>query len=342
MQNSGPGKLNPRTWDEMLEEFRALGGVADNIRMGEGALGRGLFAVDPARPARLHVPENLLIGLTDVAFESGALRVVSQAGVGARERAFFENYQAHLSWGAGGRVEIEGIFAQAQSLPADLRHELTVKHRCGTWFDEASQSAFEQQFLQSRHIEYQGRMVLMPVMDLVNHGPGPAFRLKDGIGIDGTWPGEITVRYADTDAYGAFQAWGFTCEEPVAFSIELLGNIGQTRLHIERQLGETKSGPRQWVPRYAQREGDGVLNFLMLGNRQYPRICKGIFYKTMQNAGLDGYEEAFDTIQHVNRMHFLSLLEALENVDGAMAQTLRRMARYQLQALSFGFGVRML
>jgi len=334
--------LNAQLWTEIVDEFRALGGAAENVRLDDGPLGRGVFVIDPAQPARLHVSENMLVNVSDITFENGALRVSPQAKIGARERRFVENYYARLSWGAGGRQEVERVFEQAQTLPEDLRHKLRTVHRCSSWFGEPTEEAIQQRFLQSRHIDYGGRTVLMPMTDLVNHNAAPPFLCQNGITIEGKWDREVFVHYGDTDPYGAFEAWGFTCEERTAFSIEVLGNIGSARLHVERQLGETKAGPRQWVPRYSKRDGDGVLNFLMLGNRQYPRLCKGIFYKTMQDAGLAGYEEAFDTIQHVNRMHFLALLEALEGVNGPMVQTLRRMARYQLQALSFGFGVRMI
>ena len=68
-------------WDEMIEEFRALGGVADNIEQGCGALGRGLFPVDPKKNVRIFVPENLLINVKEVVFESGLLRVKEGASV---------------------------------------------------------------------------------------------------------------------------------------------------------------------------------------------------------------------------------------------------------------------
>ena len=49
-------------WNEMLDEFRALGGVAENIRLGHGVFGRGLFPIDPAKPIRI-VVENGHVGL---------------------------------------------------------------------------------------------------------------------------------------------------------------------------------------------------------------------------------------------------------------------------------------
>jgi hypothetical protein len=37
-------------------------------------------------------------------------------------------------------------------------------------------------------------------------------------------------------------------------------------------------------------------------------------------------------------MHFLNLLAALEDVDGPIVKTLRRVVRFQLQALSYCYG----
>ena len=53
----------PALWDEMLDEFRSLGGIADNIRLGEGRFGRGLFPVDTSRPYRIHIPPSLLVNI---------------------------------------------------------------------------------------------------------------------------------------------------------------------------------------------------------------------------------------------------------------------------------------
>ena len=79
-----------RLWDEMLEEFRALGGTVENVRLGQGALGRGLFVIDPGRPFLVRIPESLLVNVSDIVFENGVLKVAAGANVGARERKFYE------------------------------------------------------------------------------------------------------------------------------------------------------------------------------------------------------------------------------------------------------------
>lgn len=125
-------------WNELLSEFRALGGTAENVRLGTGRFGRGLFAAEPGRPLVLHAPENLLVATADIRFEHGALKIAPDAPVGPRERRFFEDYHAELSWGGGGRAEIERIFADARSLPDSLRRALSARYRCGPWFEDPS------------------------------------------------------------------------------------------------------------------------------------------------------------------------------------------------------------
>ena len=331
--------LNARVWEELTEEFRALGGVADNIRLGEGASGRGLFPIDPGRPFRLRVPENLLVSTADIMFESGVLRVGPGANAGARECKFVEDYYAHLAWGAGGRAEIERIFEQAQALPPELRPKLASEYHCGSWFDEPTPGLIETQFIESREFGYKGRDVLMPFVDLANHGDAFAYVSDGGIAIKGTAGGEITVRYAETDTYGLFRSWGFSAESTIALSVELEGTVETSRLYIERQTSAAKAGSQPWVPVLTRGDGAIKLSFLMLGSQKTPRLCRGIFRRVLRDAGFNDVDEAFDKVRRANLQHFLKLLADLETLEGAMVQSLRRMARCQLQALAFCFGV---
>ena len=82
------------------------------------------------------------------------------------------------------------------------------------------------------------------------------------------------------------------------------------------------------------------MQFLMIGNQHYPRLPKGIFYRLMREAGHAGFEESFDLIHHLNRLHFIDLLATLDGIELPMARTLRAMAQYQLRAMSFCWGVR--
>jgi hypothetical protein len=327
-------------WDDMLDEFRALGGTANNIRLAEGPLGRGLFPVDPVKPVTIRIPENLLMPVEDVVFENGAFRVGPQSALGDREKAFMEHYQERFSWGGGGRAEVQRLFEQAQALPADLRRELKVAHRCGPWFEELSDKLVQDQFIASRCITYRDRTVVMPIIELANHGHGTHYDPADGLVLRGTFAGEVLVRYSDADSYGIFLTWGFVTPQPQAMSIALAGKVGGDNLHVERDFGDFRPQARAWAPMFSRESGDARLSFLMVGNRQYPRLCRGIFYKLMRERGYSGFEETFDIMLHLNRMHFLNLLDAVEDVSAPMARMLRRMALFQLETLSFSYGVR--
>jgi hypothetical protein len=161
----------------------------------------------------------------------------------------------------------------------------------------------------------------------------------DGVGFGGDYPGEVLVKYADFDAHGMFMIFGFATEQPQAFSIALGGKVGQSPLEVGRDLGNLSPTSQVWVPQFSKAGGVAKLQFLMIGNRRHPRTCKAIFYKLMRDAGYAGFEDAFETMQHANRLHFLKLWSAVEDAEGPMARTLRRMVRFQLQAMSYCYGV---
>jgi len=321
----------------MLVEFRALGGTADNIRLADGPLGRGIFPIDPAKPVAILVPENLLLDVADLRIENGAFRVAPGAPLGDRERRFLEDYEGGFSWGGGGRRDIEALFEQAQALPDEIRARLKAEFRCGDWFGEASDAALQERFFSSRSIAYGERNVVMPVMELVNHGDQASYDTARGVALRGLYAGEVNVRYGDCDAYGLFVNWGFSHPQKQALSMALSGTAASVRLHIER---DHQTG--QMVPKLA-RDGDALkLNFLMIGHRQYQRMPRGVFYKLLREARVAGFEEAFDMVQHINKMNFINLLALLEPFEGPLVTTLRRMARRQLEAMSFACGARTL
>lgn len=327
-------------WEELLDEFRALGGTAENIRLGQGALGRGLFPIDPAKPVVVHVPENLLIACSDVVFQDGAFRLRADADVGDRERSWLEHYQATLSWGDEGAAEVRRIFEAAQALPTDLRKELRDRFQCGSWFDDMTDEAIQHQFLTSRGIEYHNREILMPLVELINHGTGPEIGLVNGVSVRGIFPREVLFRYSDMDSFGFFWSWGFVIERPLAFSLEMSGKVESTTLRIDRAFPSVKPGEKSWMPALHHDESGVSLDHLLIGSVQYPRLPKSIFHKTMHDAGFSTLEEPFDVIRYVNNLHFLALLKALDGIDAPIARSLRTMAHHQLHAISYCYGQR--
>lgn len=329
-------------WDDLLAEFRALGGTAENIRLGHGEFGRGLFPVDPARRVVIDIPENLLVPTADMTMVDGAPRVSPEAKVGERERAWLNRYQEDVGWGNGEAGGIRQLFEMAAALPEDVRQELSTEFQCGPWFREPTETLIVRRYFESRHIVLDGQKVVMPLIELINHGDdGENYqRIGTNLRFAGTFSGEMFARYFDGDALGLFEVYGMVIPRPCAFSIALTGEIESTPLVIQRLYAGPARSPRDWIPGIEKESHKITLSFAMTGNERYPRVPKGIFNRLMRDAGYSDVLECFDLVQHVNRLHFLNLQKAVGRIDLPMARMLQDLAHHQLRAMSFCFGVR--
>ncbi|HEY5047002.1 MAG TPA: hypothetical protein VII49_03150 [Rhizomicrobium sp.] len=332
--------MTDRGWNELLDELRALGGTADNLCLRAGPFGRGLFAEDPAKPVRLRIPPNVLVEVAHVVFEDGVFRVGPESKLDSRERAFVEKYEAEFSWGAGGRVETEEFFESAKALPEPARKILSGRMGLGFLFAEITPDLIQRRFLGARRINCNGRSVVMSIMDLTNYGHLADFDTDNGIEVSGQFPGEVLVRYSNSDSCGIFRGWGFASEESEAFSVNLRVKTELGSFVVSTKYDEPMSGPHPLVPKVKVEGREIAFSFLLLGNRKFPRLPKGIFCRAMKDAGYPRAEESFEYIRHANQLVLVDALEALEGVEGAMAQTLRRTLLWQLRTLSYCFGAR--
>ena len=331
------------TWNELLHEFRALGGTAENISLGQGKFGRGIFPIDQAKPIAIRIPDNLLVACKDIIFINGVPQVGPTATITERGKAWLNRYLAEFAWGSGGADEIKQKFEMAAALPKELRELLLTKYKCGSWFAEPTDSLIQQLFFTTRIITYRGQPVAMPLIEIVNHGDGPRYDLSDGVAVRGSFPGEVYVQYSELDSFDYFLSWGFATPRPVAFSIALAlaGPVGSARLEIRQEFNAALvTSERAWIPDMFKKSDAVALSFLMIGNNRFPDLPKGIFYRLMRAGGQKGFEEAFDMVCHVNRLHFLDLLEELDGFDLPIARTLKAMARHHLRAMSYCVGVR--
>jgi len=328
-------------WNDLITEFRALGGTADNVTLGTGPLGRGLFTLDPANPSKIHVPENLLISVSDTVFENGQLRVKPDANVPARERALFEFFEERFSWGSGGRRDCEDFLSRVDTLPEEVRSVLVKDLGLKLFASKPTPQRAEQRFLRSRMMTYGDRYVLMPVMELANHGTsGSSFETKSGVAISGYFASEVFAHYGMVDPYAAFEVWSFASSEPLAFSLPATMPIGKRHLTILRQLSNRKVRGSLRVPVLSTEDDKVTISYLMLGHAKFPRLSKGIFYQFMSDIGADNAEELFDRIRRFNIEKFLKLLEVLEPHQGGIITPLRGMCRHQIAAMTHAIGTR--
>jgi hypothetical protein len=94
------------------------------------------------------------------------------------------------------------------------------------------------------------------------------------------------------------------------------------------------------VPVVNSDEDKVTISHLMLGHARFPRLAKGIFYQFMADIGETNAEELFDRIRRFNIQQFLKLMEALDEHEGPLISTLRRLCRHQISAVTNSVGTR--
>ena len=333
-------------WDDLVTEFRALGGIFDNVELRRGPRGRGLFPIDSTRPVTMKVPPNLLIPSKDIEIRAGQLVCKRSATLGERERTFFEHYQRQLGWGAGLLDELTQEQREWSRLPPDVQHvlrEASIVSALQFLFLEPDDDSCLQRYLSTRQSNYHGSEVLMPFVELVNCSSSTAvgFQHANGITVSGTFADEILVDYNSTAdcwdravKYGHFDSTIHACSMALRYQ-----SAGAENIQIYKRYQQAEHRDKMALP-LVQRAQDSTIEFsyLMLGNSCHPRLPRGIFQHLSKGLALQGPDETFEIVQHYNRVQLLRFLDAAESVQTPLASTLRRAARQQLLTLSYCWG----
>jgi hypothetical protein len=332
-------------WDELVATFRALGGIAENVRLGSGRYGRGIFAIEPGKPSKLHAPENLLVPTDVLEIRDGRLSIQTGAPYGLRERAFFDAYQHHFGFGSGAAAQwqTQAEWHDLSGDVADFIKRMGVSDDVGKCFLAPTPDVCAHRFVKARDYAYGGKPHLAPVVDLANHSAAAApFVIKDGIGIAGTFDGEVLVRYGARDAWTNALQYGFSDVSSFAYSLAIAVDVdGRHSVAINRNV--TLADVRDGVA-FPQVRLDGRtihLAYLPLGSPVAPDLPRAVFRKVMEpHLSTADADRTFDGIAQFNRHAFLDLLRLLRGRDGEVARMLENAAMQQLRALSDCVGAR--
>jgi hypothetical protein len=337
-------------FEDLLDDFRALGGIAENVRREIGSYGPGMFPIDRAREAVLWAPETLLIPAEDLEVRGGSLVLRAASAVGSQERQFFESLHMHAGWSTCTFDELWALQQQWRGLPDDV---VAFVKGMGAIVDadfrfaEPSIGICLYQFVRSRDVSYRGNARIMPVIDIVNHSSGaPPYVMADGpgVGVRGTFPGEILVRYNVADAWATALAYSFADASPYAYSLSLMVDLfGTQRLSILRNIGvgEIHGGLHYPVKRI---DGNTIeLSHLMLGNARQPDLPRALFRKLMRDHIAERQaDDVFESLARFNHSKFIEGLRILRKHDAPLVAVLEEAAIEQLDALSACVGARAL
>lgn len=332
-------------FERMLVDFRALGGVAVNIQQRIGSYGWGLFPIETGAPCTLHTPEKLLIDEGHVVLVGEDLVVDPAHEIDAGVRAFFNNYQKHFSWGVEGQKSVNAFESGLRALPEPLKRRLT---ELGFINLEVSKDlewpeVLRRSFLNTRRIAYKNRIVIMPLIELINHSPSAGgYDVRDGVKVAGQFDGEILVNYSSAcDSLARFCTYGFTGPEQCAFSLPIKVQLTQGQsLSVGLGYSETLMCDGLALPKHEFKDGVWNLSHLRIGQKSAPRLPRTLLRRVLKDYPVSLVDETYERIRSGNLLALADLLEAADGVEGEVAAQLRSAIRWQLKAMSQSFGAR--
>ena len=328
-------------WHAFLDEFRAFGGRAENVMQRKGALGMGVFPIDPSKPVDLFVPDTLLVPVDNITQRDGDVVIEDDSPFPEGYSDWFRRYQANYSWGAEGRENTKAFEEGLKALPEVVQ---TLLKRDGIYNAEKRfpgedpDQEILKRFLLTRAISRKGRSVIMPMIDLVNHSPdaNAYYTDNDGIGVKGLQDGEILVRYNKTDPIGRLLAYGFNCSEPLACSVRCqLTHQGRMVL-VRPGISKTPFKPCK-----IELVNDQLVVIQpLLGSLNAPKLPRTLFNQACASHTDVNANQLFDQIQQFNTIALVNLMRSLEEHDEPVAKQLRTGCLNQLTALSHHIGQR--
>ena len=214
-----------KEWDMLINQFRNLGGVAENICQKNGRKGRGIFPVKEELKSKIFTPSNLIIKKNDIYLDNDKVRIKEEKNEYNNEtREFFNFYQDNFSWGGGGREDTEtfenslGMFSsELKTLLKENRLVDIDKRHKGSWKD-----VILSQFLYAREFNFRNELQIVPLLELVNHDVISFQFYKSANGISSpNYPpsdSELTYTYASKGTLNCFFDYGFFSKETIVFS----------------------------------------------------------------------------------------------------------------------------
>ena len=338
--NQGPAS---ERWSRLIDEFRSFGGIADNVIQRQGRLGLGLFPMDPSQPIELHAPGHLLIATDNLELRDNQVQIKNKTYFPEGYADWYQRFQREYSWGAEASRSIIEFESELQKLPDSIQQILNqflpvpIKQRLPRIDIE---NEIFKRFILTRQINWNGKNVLMPIIELVNHSPAQnSWGVSDrGISIEGQFQDEVLVRYSASDPMHRFIQYGFACDESMGFSMSLMLNHRGHEIQIN---GGINFSPFKPMPS-AIKSGRLVINKPLLGSSNRPRMPKALFAKSCEQFKNIDSNELFEQVCHLNRIGIIKIMKALQenNFKSPLKDQLQETCWLQLNAIGEHYGKR--
>ena len=323
---------------EILVEFRALGGIANNIDCRQAKNGRGLFAVNPDLPIQLHCPPNLLLERQYIQLDDQKhIQVSEKANANKHLKSFYEKFHKHFGWSAGGLNQIRDFHNELVLLPKDIKEFLAILGWHETSFHELNDGKLLEHYLMSHQIDINSKPMIMPIIEMINHSSnGNNYIIEDGIKFNGNFKDELFANYnCNIDMFHFYRNYHFvsptnyllSCD--VSFDFPSIGRVFISRFdNILNQEDSLKT------PQFKKSNNQLSISFVELSNKQ--GNARPIFVKLMQSNNISSTKanEIFDGLIEHNKQVLDAFLAECNKSDGRIIEDLKTIAKIHLQILN--------
>ena len=328
-------------WHAFLDEFRALGGRAENVMQRKGKFGMGIFPIDPSKPVDLFVPNTLLVRTDNVELQDGNLAIKDNQKYSQQYSDWFKKYQDTYSWGAEGKKNIFDFEKGFKELPDDIKNLLKLYglYNPERRFPEKEpDKEILERFIMTRCINYNKENVIMPIIDLINHSPSEkTYEINDaGISVSGTYDGEVLVRYNWNDPLRRLIGYGFNAIEPLGFSIRC--RIQHKDLTVIVQGGQSDNPFKPCQISF--KDGRLFIQQPLLGSLRTPKMPRTLFLQACKNVKEINADELFDQIHYFNKIALIKIIRESQEIESQAATLLRIGCLNQIEAQSNYYGLR--
>jgi hypothetical protein len=271
---------------QILNAFRSLGGIAENIQLLNGSYGRGLAPINRSLPIKIYAPSHLLPDFESVVLDkSGQIRLDSNLNLNSKLVSFHENYQKHFGWGCGGLIAEQSYQDRLDKLPRGIKDILLIFGWTLGDFGMKSPDQFLNSYLISRKIRIGDNSKLMPIIELLNHSHhGANFLIDRGIKVTGIFKDEILVNYHNSlDPFHFLKNYRFFSPSSTTLSCDVeikVSDVLSIKISRLDELSDIKKNRK--IPRVEQGRNLIKISYLEISNKTNPTQAKDCFNELLQ------------------------------------------------------------
>lgn len=326
---------------EILEQFRALGGTANNIELRYGIFGKGLFPIDPKLPIKIVAPNNILISPNCIKLNNKnqiRLKFRSKFKLDSKLINFFEQYQEFFGWGDGGLSEVQGRHLELKALPEKIKQLLLSLGWTKYDFYEKDPKEYLKDYFISRQIGIKGESKIMPIFDLINHSPkGNSYIVDSGVMFEGIFKDELLANYhRNLDAFHFYRNYGVPSESSTILSCDVKIEIPDIAIIKISRLDNAISSENGFTKPRASKNGAEIhISFLEISNKTGSELPRKDFIEQMQKFNIPQAEliKIFDGLIDHNIKMRKDLIAQSKYCLYKIAKDIEQIAAEQLNVL---------